>query len=180
MSERTKLPKKLRFDVFNRDGFICQYCGRRPPAVVLEVDHIIAIANGGTDDRDNLITSCFDCNRGKGVAGIEAAPIAIAERAELIQERMDQVRAYEQVLAEQREHEDARIDEIVGVYERAFQGWTVTDSARASIRNFLKRLTSLEVFEAMELACSRMNADRAFRYFCGVCWNKIRDREGLR
>ena len=59
------LSKKTRFEVFKRDGFTCQYCGRTPPTVILEVDHIDPKANGGSDNTINLITSCFDCNRGK-------------------------------------------------------------------------------------------------------------------
>jgi len=55
----------LRFDVFQRDGHACQYCGRTPPDVVLVVDHLIPVAQGGTDDFDNLVTSCEDCNSGK-------------------------------------------------------------------------------------------------------------------
>jgi 5-methylcytosine-specific restriction endonuclease McrA len=35
------------------------------PDVVLEVDHVVPRSRGGTDDPDNLITSCQDCNRGK-------------------------------------------------------------------------------------------------------------------
>ena len=30
--------KTLRFEVFARDQFTCQYCGQRPPDVVLEYD----------------------------------------------------------------------------------------------------------------------------------------------
>jgi hypothetical protein len=59
------LSKKTRFEVFKRDGFACQYCGRNSETVVLEVDHIDPKANGGSDDSINLITACFDCNRGK-------------------------------------------------------------------------------------------------------------------
>lgn len=59
------VPKKTRFEVFKRDGFRCGYCGKTPPAVTLEVDHIEPVANGGEDDLYNLITACFDCNRGK-------------------------------------------------------------------------------------------------------------------
>ena len=42
MPENIRVPmsKKMRFDVFKRDGFQCQYCGSTPPSVVLEVDHI--------------------------------------------------------------------------------------------------------------------------------------------
>ena len=59
------LSKRTRFEIFKRDGFTCQYCGQRPPDVVLEVDHIDPCSNGGSDEEINLITSCFACNRGK-------------------------------------------------------------------------------------------------------------------
>ena len=62
---RSSLSPVIRWQVFARDSFTCQYCGRRPP-IVLEVDHRTSIANGGDDDIDNLVTSCADCNRGKG------------------------------------------------------------------------------------------------------------------
>ena len=34
--------------------------------VILEVDHVLPVCEGGTNDIDNLVTSCKDCNRGKG------------------------------------------------------------------------------------------------------------------
>jgi 5-methylcytosine-specific restriction endonuclease McrA len=55
----------LRFKVLLRDKFTCQYCGRRAPSVVVEVDHIIPKSKGGTNDLSNLTASCFQCNRGK-------------------------------------------------------------------------------------------------------------------
>lgn len=64
--ERIPISKKIRFEVFKRDQFTCQYCGRMAPDVILEVDHIDPVAEGGTNDIMNLITSCRDCNRGKG------------------------------------------------------------------------------------------------------------------
>jgi len=71
------ISKKLRFEVFKRDGFACQYCGRRPPLVSIEVDHIEPILEGGTDDIDNLTTACFDCNRGKAGEIIEDKPATL-------------------------------------------------------------------------------------------------------
>lgn len=65
-TERKTISKKTRFEVFKRDNFTCQYCGRMAPDVVLEIDHINPISKGGNNDVLNLITSCFDCNRGKG------------------------------------------------------------------------------------------------------------------
>lgn len=56
----------IRFDVFNRDGFRCRYCGRGPAqGVYLEADHVIPRSAGGPDTLDNLVTACWDCNRGK-------------------------------------------------------------------------------------------------------------------
>lgn len=63
---RVGLSAKLRWQVFSRDNFICNYCGRKPPEVALEVDHRISVADGGSNDIENLITACVDCNRGKG------------------------------------------------------------------------------------------------------------------
>lgn len=65
MSDRINLSKRKRFEILNRDNFTCQYCGRKAPNVELEVDHIKAVANGGTNDDENLITACHDCNIGK-------------------------------------------------------------------------------------------------------------------
>lgn len=56
---------KLRFQVFERDNFTCKYCGLTPPAVRLQIDHVIPISKGGKDEEANLVTSCFECNNGK-------------------------------------------------------------------------------------------------------------------
>lgn len=69
------LSKKLRFEIFERDGFQCQYCGKCPPDVTLEVDHIVPVSKGGEDLKENLRASCFNCNRGKGAKRLkEEAP----------------------------------------------------------------------------------------------------------
>lgn len=65
---RDPISPKLRFEVFRRDKYVCQYCGAAGPKVELEVDHKIPVSRGGTDDIDNLTTACFKCNRGKGVS----------------------------------------------------------------------------------------------------------------
>lgn len=64
--KRKSLSKRIRFRVFQRDNFTCQYCGRSAPEVELHVDHIDPIVHGGGDEMSNLITSCADCNLEKG------------------------------------------------------------------------------------------------------------------
>jgi len=57
--------QKDRFEVFKRDKFTCQYCGRSAPEVILEIDHITPHSKDGPDDIINLVTSCRECNSGK-------------------------------------------------------------------------------------------------------------------
>lgn len=57
--------QKLRWQILERDAYTCQYCGQFAPNVVLEVDHKTAVADGGTNDPSNLVTSCRSCNQGK-------------------------------------------------------------------------------------------------------------------
>ncbi len=55
----------LRWKILERDNFTCQYCGQYAPNVRLEVNHKIPFCEGGTDNFENLTTSCFACNHGK-------------------------------------------------------------------------------------------------------------------
>lgn len=65
MGKRKSTGKRLRFEVFKRDHFTCQYCGAQPPDVVLVADHITPVAQGGGNEMENLITACETCNQGK-------------------------------------------------------------------------------------------------------------------
>lgn len=91
MAKRTGLTKKIRFEIFKRDKFTCQYCGAKAPEVVLNVDHIDPVANGGSNDIINLITSCFDCNSGKRDKLLQDSSVLEKQRAqlELLQERRE-------------------------------------------------------------------------------------------
>lgn len=56
---------RLRFRVFKRDDYRCRICGRNADdGVKLELGHRVARARGGRMTEDNLLTLCFDCNRG--------------------------------------------------------------------------------------------------------------------
>ena len=65
MSKRRTLPKSLRVQVLARDSYRCRMCGRSSDEVALEVDHVVPVASGGTDELSNLATLCRDCNVGK-------------------------------------------------------------------------------------------------------------------
>lgn len=62
---RQTIPRRLRHEVFKRDGYRCRECGASKDETKLEIDHILPVARGGTNDIDNLQTLCRECNRMK-------------------------------------------------------------------------------------------------------------------
>lgn len=64
--KRKTVQLKTRMKILSRDNFKCVLCGNTPQnGAILEVGHIVAVANGGTNDETNLQTECFACNHGK-------------------------------------------------------------------------------------------------------------------
>ena len=63
---RDRRPAFTRFNVFLRDGFSCQYCGRGFRAEALTFDHIVPRSRGGVTVWDNVVTACEPCNIKKG------------------------------------------------------------------------------------------------------------------
>lgn len=65
--KRKPISGRLRQDVFMRDNYTCQICGanRYKDNAKIEVDHIIPVSKGGTNDINNLQTLCRRCNREK-------------------------------------------------------------------------------------------------------------------
>ena len=96
------ITKKIRFEVFKRDFFTCQYCGQTPPMAILEVDHIKPKSKNGKDEIDNLTTSCFECNRGKGKNELNCIPDAIYDKSKILKEKEEQLMEYNKILEEAR------------------------------------------------------------------------------
>lgn len=65
MSGRESLPPGLRFKILVRDSFRCVYCGKTKDESRIDVDHVIPVASGGTNDPGNLVAACTACNIGK-------------------------------------------------------------------------------------------------------------------
>ncbi len=53
-------------NVFLRDDYMCQYCGKRDSGLNLTYDHFIPRKLGGLTSWENIITACEDCNMSKG------------------------------------------------------------------------------------------------------------------
>jgi hypothetical protein len=176
VAERIHVSKKTRFDVFKRDGFQCQYCGTHPSeTVLLEVDHIHPVAEGGSNEIDNLVTACFDCNRGKAAGLLSSVPQSLEDKAIQVAEREAQIRAYYEILEEKKQRKDSEIWSVAELFMQRFGDDDISRKNFSSIRMFLDRLDYYQVLEAMEIACDRQySRGPAFSYFCGICWNKIK------
>ncbi|MBN2044041.1 MAG: HNH endonuclease [Anaerolineales bacterium] len=65
MIKRPRPAVKLsKSEVFRRDDFTCQYCGKR--AAKLTIDHVIPRHLGGAHSWENLVAACPACNHKKG------------------------------------------------------------------------------------------------------------------
>jgi len=191
---------KTRFDILKRDRFTCAYCGRTPPEVLLHVDHIVPVADGGPDDPENLTTACRDCNLGKGARRLDSGTEPRSSNVEELQERIAQAQAYAEYLTEataaRRDLDATRMDLLSAAWHRAWGGtgkpvehedgkfyFELPDGGywpeKSSIRAILRRLPFERVIDAMEITSGRFErpAYETLRYFYGVCWRMIRENE---
>ena len=57
--------KLTKFEVFNRDQYTCQYCGKQVKDKELTLDHVIPRRRGGEHSWENIVSACISCNRHK-------------------------------------------------------------------------------------------------------------------
>lgn len=173
---------KLRFEVFKRDGFTCQYCGRKTPIVVLEVDHVVPRAEGGTDDIENLVTSCWDCNRGKGKGLLDdRAPVSdLHDQAVMMLEKERQLKEYNEVKRQVREREDCDISDLHDYWEELCGRTPRLYPYASSLRTFLRVIPKEDIKDAMHIAYDRQGDYRGVQYLYGILhkWRKERTGEG--
>jgi hypothetical protein len=181
---RKSTGKRLRFSVFQRDQFTCQYCGARPPDVVLVCDHIDPFSKSGTTTLDNLITSCESCNQGK-------ADRSLGDR----QARPDADLMYletQQEIAELRQYQEAaavRDDLLLDVAETLRTAWKRAGDMGwgPEISDMLTLLYQYDT-DIVEMAVLTTapkvksgyveRSTRAFMaYMHAICRNRTRERE---
>lgn len=64
MIKRPRPERKLtRLEIFNRDQYTCQYCGKETRQLTL--DHVIPRYRGGQHTWENVVSACVPCNRHK-------------------------------------------------------------------------------------------------------------------
>jgi hypothetical protein len=144
---------RTRFEIFKRDGFRCIYCGATPMQSVLHVDHVLALANGGTDDPDNLVTACAGCNLGKAAVPLEKQRFAPQDP--------ERIRDHAQQIAEYLSLQNDVIAAREAVTDRLVEHWeTFIGPMAQSTYNFLRRLSAEWPFErlieAMDITARKM------------------------
>lgn len=184
MAERKPLGKKTRFEVFKRDKFTCQYCGRMSPDVVLEVDHIKPVAEGGDNSLLNLITSCRDCNRGKGKRKLDddVELKKQQEEMQILAEKREQLK----MLMEWRTELSKLIQEEVDYvcdYIKTAMGVPLNDKGRAYIMSLIKQFGINEVLDGIDISIAQYfrggedSVAFTLSKIGGICYNRRKSKE---
>lgn len=159
-NSRAPLSKKIRFEVFKRDSFTCQYCGRTAPDVILHVDHIHPIFNGGDNEIINLITSCQPCNLGKGKRELDDDSIIKKQKAQL--EQLNERRLQLGMMLEWREElskfEAEKAEKILEIFEsktnhglkRPFDAFLLK-----TVQKWIKDFTFEKVLNALDISLNQ-------------------------
>ena len=189
MAKRKPISRKLRFEVFKRDSFTCQYCGKSAPDVVLHVDHIKPIKEGGTNDIMNLVTSCADCNLGKGARKLsDTSEVAKAKKQlDEINAKREQLEMMVKWKQELSQIGDKEIDVIAKRFEE-LSGYGVNGHGRKNIKKWVKQYSLSELYDCVEVSCDRYldnvgedvskeSALKAFDYIPKIAYWRERQRQ---
>lgn len=170
--------KRLRYEILRRDNHTCRYCGSAAPDVKLTVDHVLPVALGGSDEATNLVAACADCNAGKTSSSPDAPIVADVEEKALLWHRAlaIAVERREATLEAKRALFEYFENEWMGRYEIAVP---IGDDWPETVHRFYALgLHVSDLDDAIDIAYrAPIKAESVWKYFCGVCWNKVRDLE---
>ncbi|MEX0775885.1 MAG: HNH endonuclease [Phycisphaeraceae bacterium] len=151
---RKSLPKKIRFEVLKRDSFQCQYCGASAPNVLLQIDHVKPVANGGTNDILNLITSCTECNSGKGARELDDDAALVKQQNQLqeLNERREQLELMIQWKEELSNLKETLVDRVAEHWSKRVGGFSPTETGLQTLRRLVKQHGYADVVDAVDTA----------------------------
>lgn len=151
---RKSLTKKTRFEVFKRDKFTCQYCGKKAPDIVLQVDHIEPVSKGGTNEILNLITSCADCNSGKSNRKLSDNSVFEKQRQQLedLQEREEQIKMLFEWKKSLMGLEDQIGQQLNDVWLSVVPGYSLTHECINELCQLTRRFSVNQVVDAIHIA----------------------------
>jgi hypothetical protein len=161
---RKPLSKSVRFEVFKRDRFTCQYCGTKAPDVVLQVDHIHPVADGGEDDILNLVTACAGCNGGKGARRLDDT--SVVERQRLQIEELEERRQQLEMILKWREGlQQIKADTANEIAKAigARSAFYPNENGMKDVRRWLNKYSFEEVLMAVDKAFDTYHTDDSAR-----------------
>jgi hypothetical protein len=175
---RKTISKKLRFEVFKRDSFKCQYCGRVAPDVILNVDHIDPVASEGSNDILNLITSCFDCNAGKSDRKLsdDSAMVKQRDQLESLQERREQLEMMIEWKKGLDDLDDEAVDKLLDYWKSLAPGWSLKQEFRGKFSKLIRKFGVKAIMDAMRIAADQYVVFDGKTATCdswGIAWGKI-------
>ena len=182
-TNKKPLSKRVRFSVFERDGFQCQYCGRQPPTVCLEADHIVPRSKGGTNDPENLRTSCYDCNRGKGAKTLFSETATPEDRLRRAQEAAEES-VLAEALAKARKDREALRQEACNAICDAMCSESCKKASITTVCNKMRLHGAENIVAWLDKAVSVVGRGYThtpkepdmIRYFCGICNHQLDNR----
>jgi len=157
MAERKALSKKTRFEVFKRDSFTCQYCGRSAPEVLLEADHIKPVSKNGDDDITNLITACVDCNRGKSDRELSDDTVVVKRKAQLdqLQERREQIEMMMEWNNSLEDLKELELGSLVKIINSKLSPHELSDIGIQKVKTYYPKYSYQEVYDSIQLSASQ-------------------------
>jgi hypothetical protein len=185
-TKRKNISKKTRFEVFKRDAFTCQYCGRKSPDVVLQIDHIKPVSKGGTNEILNLVTSCDECNSGKSNRELSDKESIKKQQKELekLQEKKEQLEMLFDWKKELTEIDEYAIEKLADYWNDLSPGWELNENGMDDLRKYYKKYSVNEIIDAMNIAATQYfkytkdfkitkeTYEEAFQKIPGICQAK--------
>ncbi len=188
MAKRKSISKKTRFEVFKRDKFTCQYCGKSAPDIILQVDHIQPISKEGDNDISNYVTACAECNVGKGARELSDDSAVKKQKAQLdkLQERREQLAM---MLEWQRglvDLEQEQLDQSQAFLEELISPHTLNDTGLANLKKWIRQFGLAEILECTRISVSQYlkrdedgdivfeTAAKVFQYIPKIAGNRKR------
>lgn len=155
--ERKAIGNKLRFEVFKRDSFTCQYCGKKAPEIILRVDHIDPVKNGGDNNIINLITSCFECNSGKGATLLTDRTMLEKQQEQLeeLQERRVQLEMMMEWRTDLLNAQKDSVEIYVKRINHFIHPYVVSENFKITIKKIVKESKPDAILDAIEEAYDR-------------------------
>lgn len=182
-TDREAIGKKARFEVFKRDSFTCQYCGAKAPDVILHVDHIDPVANGGGKDMLNLITSCEGCNLGKGARTLSDDSEIVKQREQLaeLNARREQLEAMLQWREGLRDMDKQELSSVCQVWDDHIYPCSISESGIADFKKLARKFGYAVLLQAIDKAADSYlkhndegvtleSANLAFSKLGGCCY----------